>query len=171
MLRRFSFIFAQFLVFPLALALFSPVHPVNGQSNVGFADPAFNRLWNRTDAPVAAGRTSRSFMWGPKPLTAGIMEDYNNAPGGKRVVQYFDKTRMELTNPGADSSSPYYVTNGLLARELISGQLQLGDNKFEARDPSGSNVAGDADDTGGPTYKAFSGLLAAASNRVGTAAN
>ncbi len=168
MVYRLRLVFAQLLILIVSIAVFSPVQPVNGQANVGFADPAFNRLWNRTDAPVVSGRTSRSFLWGPKPLTAGIMEDYVEATGGKRLVQYFDKTRMEITRPGVDSSGPYYVTNGLLARELISGLLQLGDNKFEARDPSGNNVAGDADDNSGPTYKAFNGLLGATANRTGT---
>jgi hypothetical protein len=41
-----------------------------------------------------------------------LQEPYADAPGGKRAVLYFDKTRMEITNPEADPSSPWYVTNG-----------------------------------------------------------
>ena len=44
-------------------------------------------------------------------------------------------------------STPYdslwFVTNGLLARELMTGQVQLGNTSFEAHDPSQAQVAGD----------------------------
>jgi hypothetical protein len=62
-----------------------------------------------------------------------------------RLVQYFDKARMELTTP----ASP--VTNGLLTVELKSGQLQLGDDSFEQRAAATVGVAGDPG-TPGPTY-------------------
>jgi hypothetical protein len=73
-------------------------------------------------------------------------------------VQYFDKTRMEVTNPEADRSSPWYVTNGLLVVELMTGRMQVGDNTFEEWWPSERNVAGDADDDQAPTYATFSVL-------------
>ena len=73
--------------------------------------------------------------------------------------QYFDKSRMEITFPDGDRSSPFYVTNGLLVVELISGRLQTGDNSFEDRSPAIVNVAGDATDPDGPTYASFSNLL------------
>ena len=41
-------------------------------------------------------------------------------------MQYFDKSRMELNDPSADPNSAFFVTNGLLTVELISGQLQIG---------------------------------------------
>ncbi len=134
-----------------------------------FADPAFSRLWNRTDKLVADGTVSRTFLWGPEPNTPGIQEDYADAPGGKRLVQYFDKSRMEITNPNGDKSNPYFVTNGLIARELMSGNLQLGDAKFEQRSPAEIGVAGDSDDTSGPTYKSLNSLTGSVGNKEGQA--
>jgi hypothetical protein len=42
------------------------------------------------------------------------------------MVQYFDKSRMEINNPNGDKNSPFYVTNGLLTVELMSGKIQVG---------------------------------------------
>jgi plastocyanin len=132
-----------------------------------FADPAFQRLWNRTDQQVSDGRVSRTYLWGPEPFTAATQENYMEAPNGSRLVQYFDKSRMEINNPGGDQSNPFYVTNGLLARELISGQLQLGDNMFDGRAPANIGVAGDIDDTSGPTYATLNGFTGATTNATG----
>ncbi|MBN9386896.1 MAG: cupredoxin family copper-binding protein [Chloroflexi bacterium] len=133
-----------------------------------FADPAFQRLWNRTDQQVLDGRVARTYLWGPEPFTAAIREDYMEAPNGSRLVQYFDKSRMEINNPGGDQNNPFYVTNGLLARELISGQLQLGDNMFEGRAPANIGVAGDIDDTSGPTYATLNSLTTVTPNATGS---
>lgn len=129
---------------------------------------AFLDTWARSDLPVAQGRVSRTWMWGPEPFTTPLREPYAEAPGGSRLVQYFDKSRMEITNPAADRSSPWYVTNGLLAKELITGQLQLGDATFQAVPPAQVNVAGDPDDPNAPTYANFAHLLAAAPLPVGS---
>ena len=60
-------------------------------------------------------------------------------------MQYFDKGRMELNQPGGP------VTAGLLAVELITGQQQDGDATFVAREPGRVTVAGDPDNPF-PTY-------------------
>lgn len=80
-----------------------------------FANSELEKVWNRTDKQVAAGSQSRTWLWGPDPFTQGLVEDYSEAPNGKRLVQYFDKSRMEITNPNGDRNSQYYVTNGLRA--------------------------------------------------------
>ncbi len=139
-----------------------PGAPTQAADNPPFASPDFEITWNRTDKQVAGGQVSRTWVWGPAPFTAGLEEAYEEAPGGKRLVQYLDKSRMEITSPAGDKASPFYVTNGLLARELISGQLQTGNARYETRAPASLGVAGDADDTAGPTYAAFQGLLAVA---------
>src|SRR5439155_485362 len=54
-------------------------------------------------------------------------------------------------------SNPFYVTNGLLTVELISGRMQTGDDTFEDRKPANVNVAGDFDDPNAPTYASFVG--------------
>jgi tripartite motif-containing protein 71 len=123
------------------------------------ANEHFERSWARTDKPVADGIVSRTWMWGPEAFTGSIMEPYVEAPNGEREVQYFDKTRKEITAPDADPDSIWYVTNGLLVVELITGNLQLGHDIFEQHDPASVNVAGDVDDPNGPTYQTYAGLL------------
>jgi hypothetical protein len=97
-----------------------------------FADPAFQRQWQQGEAVVPN-------FWGPLALARdGQREPYAEAPGGQRLVQYFDKARMELTTPATG-----VVTNGLLTVELMTGRVQLGDATFEQRQPARINVAGD----------------------------
>lgn len=118
-------------------------------------DPAFQRTWARTDQPVMERRVSRTWMWGPEAGVEPIYEPYAESSGGQRLVQYFDKSRMEITHPGGDSGSLWYVTNGLLTREMITGQRQLGDSTFELHQPAQVNVSGDPDDPNAPTYATF----------------
>jgi|GEM_PF-951655 len=130
---------------------------------------AFERTWSRTDRPVADLLADRTWMWGPEAFTPGLLEPYAEAPNDQRLVQYYDKSRMEITtDPAIAPSSSWYVTNGLLAKELITGLLQLGDNQFEPRLSAVINVAGDADDSTGPTYWTFASLLKAAPVADGT---
>jgi hypothetical protein len=126
-----------------------------------FASPAFQRVWERTDEPVETGAVNRTWMWGPS-LTGGEHERYDQSPDGMRLVQYFDKSRMEITHPDAVDDGVWYVTNGLLVRELITGEMQVGDAQFVPMAPAEVNVAGDPDGTTGPTYASLAGLLDAA---------
>jgi hypothetical protein len=118
-----------------------------------FASPAFQAWWAETDAPVASGAVRRAWIWGPAPLTPGQQEPYAEAPGGQRLVQYFDKGRMELTVPGGP------VTSGLLARELMTGLVQTGDRQQEPRAPAAIELAGDPGDPLSPTYATFGRLI------------
>jgi hypothetical protein len=93
----------------------------------------FARRWARTDQPVADGTTKRTWIWGPEATTGILDEEYAESPGGTRQVQYFDKSRMELNDPTGDPGSPFYVTNGLLVIELMTGRMQLGDDTFDQR--------------------------------------
>jgi sugar lactone lactonase YvrE len=129
---------------------------------------SFQRTWQRTDQPVLDGLIARTWMWGPEANTTVLQEPYAEAPDGMRVVQYYDKSRMEITNPAADANLIWYVTNGLLVVELITGQMQTGDNAFEGRLPAAVNVAGDYDDPTGPTYATFGDLLDAAPRAAGS---
>ena len=76
------------------------------------ADSSFFSLWSRVDAPVETGATSRSWLWGPLPF-AVANEPYKESPTGERLVQYFDKGRMEINDPAADRGSQWFVTCGL----------------------------------------------------------
>ena len=131
------------------------------QAAEGFADPAFGAVWARTDQLVQSGQVQRSWYWGPQPNTGAMQEDYAEGPGGKHLVQYFDKTRMEINNPNADKTNPFFVTNGLLTRELISGNMQTGDNKFVLRWPAYIPIAGDTNTTymAAVTYASFRGAI------------
>jgi hypothetical protein len=124
-------------------------------SAADFANPAFKDLWSKTDANPGG----RTYVWGPSPFTDGLSEEYKEAQGGKRVVQYFDKGRMEL---GANSA----VTAGLLTVELITGKQQIGDSTFAPKDPAKVPVAGDPDNAF-PTYADLAKVQAAEQNNNG----
>jgi hypothetical protein len=117
----------------------------------------FERTWSRTDEPVASDTVRRSWVWGPG-FSAVMWEPYREAPGGYRLVQYFEKSRME-DNSYRVADPPWDVTNGLIAREMITGRLQVGDSAFVTRPPARVNVAGDPDDNAGPTYATFATVL------------
>ena len=112
-----------------------------------FASQSFRTLWNQTDQD-----TNVPPVWGPQPFTDEVDEAYVEAPGGYRIVQYFDKGRMELTNTASGS-----VSAGLLATELVTGKIQTGDSVNKAGKPANVPVAGDPDNTF-PTYASLAKL-------------
>jgi len=134
-------------------------------------DPAFMHVWERTDRPVQDGRVARSWYWGPLILQDGF-EPYRDAPNHERYVVYFDKSRMELTDPTGARANPFFITNGLLVVEMVSGQVQMGDAVFQERVPNPRIVAGDENGVA-PGYAAFRGVTTtvsgehAAPNRIG----
>src|SRR5687767_1551396 len=86
----------------------------------------FERTWARTDKPVADLRVSRTWMWGPEANTNAMREPYVEGHDNSREVQYFDKSRMEVTtDPSVPYDSIWFVTNGLLVNELMTGQMQV----------------------------------------------
>lgn len=129
----------------------------------GFAVPAFKRLWTRTDAPVATGQANRSWLWGAAPGPRRY-ERFAEADGGVRLVQYFDKGRMELTDPTA-GADPWAITSGLLVVELISGKIQTGYQDFVAHTPAAIPIVGDlADNPDTPTYAQLAPITSLAGN-------
>ena len=127
------------------------------QAQVQFAHPAFKATWDRTDGLVASTAIKRPWVWGPAPGRT-LSEPFAGLPGNAHLVQYFDKGRMEINNPGANPNDPFYVTNGLLAVELIAGVVQTGPATFERRSPAAINLASDVDDRSAPTYQSFNGV-------------
>ncbi|MEI6043846.1 MAG: S8 family serine peptidase, partial [Chloroflexota bacterium] len=99
------------------------------------------KIIDRHDVPVASGAARRTWTWGE--FFAQEYEPYQEAPDGSRQVFYYDKGRLEITNPQADPNNDYYATSGLLLRELITGQVQLGDSKLSQREPAKVVLAGD----------------------------
>jgi hypothetical protein len=131
-------------------------------------DEGFLRTWNRTDKPVEIiPNIGRSYLWGPQVYEASerYTEKYNNAD---RKVQYFQKARMEINNPKGDANDPYYVTTGLLVKELVTGLQQNGDTLFEQKEPSSVPIAGDPDlnnsNPNAPTYASFRNVVTFAGN-------
>ncbi|MCA1668614.1 MAG: hypothetical protein LC793_14700, partial [Thermomicrobia bacterium] len=128
--------------------LISLVGAVSIQAASQYAAAQFEAQWKAGEAVVPN-------FWGPLSLAHdGMSEPYvegklADGTSGMRLVQYFDKARMELTDPATG-----VVTNGLLARELITGQLQTGTTTFETHQPAAIPVAGDPDNIG-PTYAAI----------------
>jgi hypothetical protein len=149
------------------VGLLSLLLPLTGAASEGppaapaaaFASPLFERVWARTDAPVAAQVAARSWTWGPAAGPART-EPFAGAPGGARSVQYFDKGRMEVNPAVTDSASPWAATSGLLVVELVSGRLQTGPDQFEDHGASDQPVAGEAapDNPAVPTYASFAGV-------------
>lgn len=125
----------------------------------GNASEAFERTWQRTDLPVINGEIDRTWMWGPRPITGVIHEPYDESDNGIRNVQYYDKSRMEITYLSADREAEWYVTNGLLARELITGRVQMGNDRYVQFLPADVVVAGDLDDPASPTYRSMNAVM------------
>ncbi len=119
---------------------------------------SFEQTWQPTDQPVADGVVERTWVWGPTSIATGF-EEYDGTASGERLIRYYDKARMEINDPAALNQTNWFVTNGLLALEMISGQMQVGDFQFVTRSPAGIVVAGDMDDPGSPTYANFKSRL------------
>ena len=131
-------------VFPAA-----PAPPAAGYrlpNGVNAAPGVIGTAWSSGDGAVAAGKVTRSWLYGPDTVTTR-MEPYAESPGGMRTVFYFDKARMELTTPTSG------VSNGLLVTEMVSGGVQVGNNAFVSYHPAAIPVAGDAlNNEACPTY-------------------
>jgi len=99
--------------------------------------PAYRATYDRVDAPVATGATTRGYIWGPQ-VRANLFEPYAESAGGQRPVWYFDKGRLEQNDATSGD-----VTSGLLVTEMVTGRVQTGRNQFAPRDPATVPVAGD----------------------------
>lgn len=110
-------------------------------TGVGAADFANTQF---RDAYYLGEQIAPNF-WGPaEHASDAYSEPYN---GGKRIVQYFDKGRMEITNG--------QLTFGLLASQMVTGRVQIGDNDFRQYPPSLVKIAGDENGLG-PSYRTIS---------------
>ncbi len=143
-------------VISLLLAMIGP----GSALAITYDQEVFYDRWAHTDLHVAEGLVDRTWIWGPGPISPGLDETYAESPNAMRRVQYFDKSRMEITFPDANKNELWYVTNGLLVIEMATGQMQMGDNTFEQHPPALGNVAGDqVDDANSPTYATVAQLM------------
>jgi hypothetical protein len=105
-------------------------------------DAAFRERWERFDRVVLEQRVARDWTWGPKPLVT-VREPYSTSPGGARLVEYYAKGRMEITDPSRSRSDPWFVTSGRLVWELLFGKVELGPGRFEERQPAQESLFGE----------------------------
>jgi hypothetical protein len=128
----------------LTALIAAPVFTHGSAAPIPFGSPAFAAQWNSIEGKVPN-------FWGPAYQNV-FPEQYQEATGGptsgQRLVQYFEKGRMEQTTAGGP------VTNGLLTVELMTGQRQFGDSTFVAYPPATIPVVGDPTNTF-PTYASF----------------
>lgn len=133
-------------------------HPVHGEDlSLDPYDAAapIPALWARADGPVAQGLVVRPWLWGPA-IRSLAHEPYQESPGGARAVVYFDKARLEITHPDGDPSQLWYVSPGALVREMITGEIQIGDHAVLETGPATLPVTGDIEGNPlSPTYAAL----------------
>lgn len=96
---------------------------------------SFDRLWQRTNV-----NSQGNWVWGPRAWNERY-EAFAEMPGGNRFVRYYDKTRMEQPLPNADPNSSWYVTNGLLVKEMVTGIRQSGFDETRGSCPFFYNYA------------------------------
>jgi len=161
--RRFALLLCAVII---AVSIGATISPARAAPAEGFAAPQIRAIWQRDDGPVANQSVSRSWMWGPGPFYTDY-EPFSDLPQGNHLVQYFDKGRLEINDPNGDTSSPWYVTSGLLVKEMVAGKVQTGNDSWYTIGPARVPVAGDSDATGVATYSHFAGLTGRAPNRVG----
>lgn len=134
------------LVVVLVAVSFLPVHQAE---SAPFATPTFESRWLESRGDLLD-------PWGDTPL-AWRIEPYADASGGQRLVQYFDRGRMELdTRSSQDHPS---VTEGLLAWELVTGRVALGDELFTPLPPPVIPLDGGDPDPRVPTYASFAQVV------------
>lgn len=121
-----------------------------------YANPAFYNSWYKVDGVVSNGVVRRPLYWGAGPVS----DKLDNSPSDPgRIVQYFDKGRMEITDVNGDKSGPYYVSSSLLAKELVSGQREVQERLKIARSSALIPIVSDMDDAKAVTYASFKSLI------------
>ncbi len=146
------------LAFVVVSALLGATGPRRADAAASDLFPAIKALWERTDSPQARG--DRPFVWGPQPTLPAFAEPLAGVPGDQRTVLYWDKSRMEVNDPTAPLDQ-WYITNGLLVAEMVSGRQQIGVNPTRYAERAPAEVPfGDLDDPTGPTFRSFAARLA-----------
>lgn len=165
MRRIFVFVMVVLLLIaPTAIALHTTAQT---PADVPWPAEPVRVQWQRTDLAVARGSSNHSWYWGPAPLAPPLLERDDTAPEGRRLVVYYDKGRMELPLQfaGARSSDP--LTFGRLVSEMVSGNIQLGTQRFNAGPAAVIPVVGNLNDPLAPTYAAFTRVGGAVPLRSG----
>jgi thermitase len=157
-MRRKQLHLGLLVVLTLSLALGS-VDATTALADTQPLPAPVQRLVDRTDRAVVQSRAGAFWVWGPR--VQDNTEDYKEGKEGKRAVFYFEKGRLEITDPAKDPNDRYYATSGLLLREMITGKVQLGDSTYAQREPANVPLAGDipARIPESPTYASLFNLV------------
>jgi hypothetical protein len=143
------------LILTVSLVSFSAPNDASGQGlevSPEFAEDPIPEIWEEADGEDARSQSARSWIWGPV-IRSATQEPYVESPDGQRAVYYFDKARMEINNPDASPDSIWYATSGLLIREMMLGEIQVGDSRSIETEPAAIPVTGDLEDNpDSPTY-------------------
>ncbi len=143
----------------LVAAIVVSLLPVRHTDTPSFATPAFQNAWI-ADVSAATGVLD---LWGSDPLVWRV-EPYTGAPNDRRVVQYFERGRMELETGSSQ------VTIGKLVAELTNGEIDLGDGVSMKRQPPDLPVDSGTPDDRVPTYLTLARLVGEpATDRSGAA--
>lgn len=154
------------LLVALVLCLVPQATSVSAAST--FASTAFETQWKQGEALAPN-------FWGPLTNASdGITEEYHYSGTNKtRLVQYFDKGRMERYG-GVTNTPDVRVTNGLLATEMVKGQIQIADDQFMSLPSPEIAIAGDPGGSAA-TYADLgtkgAGLLGPAASKIGQVSN
>jgi hypothetical protein len=132
--------------------------PIEASQPSTFADPAFARYFHRT------GTDGQALLWGGGPIVS-LVEPFTGAPGSRRLVEYFDRGRMELIVDG--EGRDVQVTEGLLVKEMATGNVQLGYDSFVQVAPADIPLIGAT----GLTYADFRDATSRAPDRTASADN
>jgi hypothetical protein len=143
------------LILTVSLVSVTVPSPASGQDFTiapDFAQEPIPDIWEDADGEDARSQSGRSWIWGPV-IRSATHEPYADSPDGLRAVYYFDKARMEINDPDAQRDSIWYATSGLLIREMMLGQIQVGDSISIDTAPAEIPVTGDLhDNPDSPTY-------------------
>ncbi len=136
----------------ISLASLSPV-PLNSQKwnwPANYYNPLFFKfVWDTLDNPVQNRIVTRGWTYGPASFGT-FMEPFKESPQGLRLVQYWDKTRLEITDPSKPPGAPDYISGSSLVRELMNGEAQVGAKTFLALGPAKIPLVGDPQDFSNP---------------------
>lgn len=124
-------------------------------------DPAIEAVWRQADGAVADGAVARAWLFGPQPVAIAT-EGYRDSPTGRRVMVYYDKGRLEILDPSKDPADPWYVSGALLVAEMLSGDIQFGEDVLVHRDPAAIPIVGDPGQPDAPTYATLAPLASVA---------
>jgi hypothetical protein len=125
------------LLFAIGVVVVVSTLPVNSSQPSAFADPAFSRYYARSSA------AEQQLLWGGGPLVS-LVEPFTGAPGNRRLVQYFERGRMEMADSTAGPTSSS-ISQGLLVREMATGYVQLGYDDFVQGEPAPIPLFGGSD--------------------------